>query len=64
MFNVLFFNICSVVELVFGEILLLLCGILEKNVFVYCGIWKKSVDNFYEVWGKCLGIIGYGYIGI
>lgn len=63
-FNVLFLNMCFVVELVIGELLLLLCGVLEANVKVYCGVRNKLVVGFFEVCGKKLGIIGYGYIGM
>lgn len=63
-FNVFYLNICFVVELVLVEVILLLCGILEKNVFCYCGGWIKSVVNFFEICGKKFGIVGYGLIGI
>lgn len=63
-FNVFYFNICSVVELVIVEVIMLIRGILQKNVECYCGGWLKLVSGSYEVCGKMLGIIGYGYIGI
>ncbi|MBO0217623.1 phosphoglycerate dehydrogenase, partial [Vibrio sp. Vb2880] len=60
-FNAPFSNTRSVAELVLGQILLLVCGIPEKNALAHRGIWKKSADNSYEARGKCLGIIGYGH---
>lgn len=63
-FNVFYFNICSVVELVIVEVIMLICGILQKNVECYWGGWFKLVVGSYEVCGKMLGIIGYGYIGM
>lgn len=63
-FNVFFFNICLVVELVLVEVILLLCGILEKNVICYCGGWQKMAINSFEICNKMLGIVGYGSIGL
>lgn len=62
-FNAPYSNTRSVVELVIGEIIMLLRGIPEKNRLLHQGIWKKSAANANEVRGKTLGIVGYGNIG-
>lgn len=62
-FNAPYSNTRSVVELVIGEIIMLLRNIVRKNNQLHVGIWDKSADNSYEVRGKKLGIIGYGNIG-
>lgn len=62
-FNAPFSNTRSVVELVVGEIILLLRGIFDKSVNLHNGVWDKSSKNSFEVRGKKLGIIGYGKIG-
>lgn len=62
-FNAPFSNTRSVVELVLGEIIILLRGIFGKSVKLHKGIWDKSSKNSFEVRGKKLGIIGYGKIG-
>ncbi|MBZ0204408.1 MAG: phosphoglycerate dehydrogenase [Ignavibacteria bacterium] len=62
-FNAPFSNTRSVVELVLGEIIMLIRGIFDKSLALHKGIWDKSSANSYEVRGKKLGIIGYGKIG-
>ena len=62
-FNAPYSNTRSVVELVIGEIIMLMRGIPEKNRLLHQGIWKKSASNATEVRGKTLGIVGYGNIG-
>ncbi|MBE2226693.1 MAG: phosphoglycerate dehydrogenase [Ignavibacteria bacterium] len=62
-FNAPFSNTRSVVELVLGEIIMLMRGILDKSKNLHKGIWDKSSAGSYEVRGKKLGIIGYGKIG-
>ncbi|HHG84687.1 MAG TPA: phosphoglycerate dehydrogenase, partial [Bacteroidetes bacterium] len=62
-FNAPFSNTRSVVELVIGEIILLMRGIPDKNHKMHQGIWDKSATNSNEIRGKTLGIIGYGNIG-
>lgn len=62
-FNAPFSNTRSVVELVVGEIILLMRGIFDKSRNLHNGVWDKSSQGSYEVRGKKLGIIGYGKIG-
>ncbi|HWA06778.1 MAG TPA: phosphoglycerate dehydrogenase, partial [Ignavibacteria bacterium] len=62
-FNAPFSNTRSVVELVVGEIILLMRGIFDKSRNLHNGIWDKSSHGSYEVRGKKLGIVGYGKIG-
>ncbi len=62
-FNAPFSNTRSVVELVLGEIIMLMRGIFDKSANLHKGIWDKSSANSFEVRGKKLGIIGYGKIG-
>jgi D-3-phosphoglycerate dehydrogenase len=62
-FNAPFSNTRSVVELVIGEMILLMRGIIDKNNKLHSGVWDKSSKNSFEVRGKKLGIIGYGKIG-
>ncbi len=62
-FNAPFSNTRSVVELVLGEIIMLMRGILDKSNNLHKGVWDKSSKNSVEVRGKKLGIIGYGKIG-
>ncbi|MCB9234531.1 MAG: phosphoglycerate dehydrogenase [Bacteroidia bacterium] len=62
-FNAPFSNTRSVVELVIGEIIMLMRGIPDKNALMHAGIWEKSADGSQEVRGKTLGIVGYGNIG-
>ena len=62
-FNAPYSNTRSVVEIVIGQIILLIRNIVEKNNQMHKGIWKKNSDNSYEIRNKVLGIIGYGNIG-
>ncbi|MGH2575193.1 MAG: phosphoglycerate dehydrogenase, partial [Ignavibacteria bacterium] len=62
-FNAPFSNTRSVVELVIGEIIMLMRKIFDMSKQLHKGIWYKSSDNSFEVRGKKLGIIGYGKIG-
>ncbi|MFT6269245.1 MAG: D-3-phosphoglycerate dehydrogenase [Alphaproteobacteria bacterium] len=62
-FNAPFSNTRSVAELVLGQIIILLRGIIQKNAMAHRGEWSKSAINSYEARGKTLGIIGYGHIG-
>ncbi len=62
-FNAPFSNTRSVVELVLGEIIMLLRGVVEKSNLLHKGMWNKSAKDSNEIRGKKLGIIGYGNIG-
>lgn len=62
-FNAPYSNTRSVVELVLGEIIMLMRHVFEKSTKMHEGIWEKSAKGSYEVKGKTLGIIGYGNIG-
>lgn len=62
-FNAPFSNTRSVAELVIGEIIMLMRGILPKSEAAHQGQWIKSAANSWEVRGKTLGIVGYGNIG-
>jgi D-3-phosphoglycerate dehydrogenase len=62
-FNAPFSNTRSVAELVLGEIIMLMRGILPKSAAAHRGQWLKSAVNSWEVRGKTLGIVGYGNIG-
>ena len=62
-FNAPYSNTRSVVELVIGEMIMLMRNVFEKSTKLHQGIWDKSAKNSYEVKGKTLGIIGYGNIG-
>lgn len=62
-FNAPYSNTRSVVELVIGEIIMLIRGIPQKNKEMHEGIWNKSAKGQNEVRGKTIGIIGYGNIG-
>ncbi len=62
-FNAPFSNTRSVVELVVGEIIMLVRGIFDKSSNLHKGVWDKSSAGSFEVRGKKLGIIGYGKIG-
>lgn len=62
-FNAPYSNTRSVVELVIGEIIMLLRNTVAKSNQLHMGKWDKSADNSFEVRGKKLGIVGYGNIG-
>jgi len=62
-FNAPYSNTRSVVEMVIGEIIMLMRKVIPKNAELHNGKWDKSANNCYEVRGKKLGIIGYGNIG-
>ena len=62
-FNAPYSNTRSVVEMVIGEIIMLMRKIIPKNADLHQGKWDKSADHCHEVRGKNLGIIGYGNIG-
>jgi len=62
-FNAPYSNTRSVVELVFGEIIMLFRNIFDKSINMHKGKWDKSATGSFEIRGKKLGIIGYGNIG-
>ncbi len=62
-FNAPYSNTRSVVELVIGEIIMLIRDIVDKNSKLHTGVWDKSAAGSHEIRGKTLGIIGYGNIG-
>ena len=62
-FNAPFSNTRSVVEMVIGEMIMLMRGTVEKNAAMHRGEWNKSAKGSVEIRGKKLGIIGYGNIG-
>lgn len=62
-FNAPYSNTRSVAELVIGQLIILLRGLLHKNTMCHDGGWLKSAAGSYETRGKRLGIIGYGSIG-
>jgi D-3-phosphoglycerate dehydrogenase len=62
-FNAPFSNTRSVAELVMGEIICLLRGVVPKSIAAHAGGWSKSAEGYREVRGRTLGIIGYGNIG-
>jgi D-3-phosphoglycerate dehydrogenase len=62
-FNAPYSNTRSVVELVIGEMILLIRGIVDKSNKLHEGVWDKSAAGSNEVRGKTLGIVGYGNIG-
>ncbi|TBR43864.1 phosphoglycerate dehydrogenase [Marinomonas agarivorans] len=62
-FNAPYSNTRSVAELVIGQLIILLRGLLLKNEMCHNGGWLKSAAGSYETRGKRLGIIGYGSIG-
>lgn len=63
-FNAPYSNGRSVVELVIGDIIMLLRGTFDKSAALHAGKWDKTAENSFEVRGKALGIIGYGNIGM
>ncbi|MBX2950887.1 MAG: phosphoglycerate dehydrogenase [Leadbetterella sp.] len=62
-FNAPYSNTRSVVELVIGEMIMLIRKVFVKSAGMHRGIWDKSAVNSFEVRGKKLGMIGYGHIG-
>jgi D-3-phosphoglycerate dehydrogenase len=62
-FNAPYSNTRSVAELVIGEIVMLMRGIMRRSVAAHKGGWDKSAAHSYEVRGKTLGIVGYGSVG-
>jgi len=62
-FNAPYSNTRSVVELVIGEIILLIRNITDKSAKMHVGQWDKSAKGSFEIRGKKLGIVGYGNIG-
>lgn len=62
-FNAPYSNTRSVVELVIGEIILLIRNITDKSSKMHDGVWDKSAKGSFEIRGKKLGIVGYGNIG-
>lgn len=62
-FNAPFSNTRSVVEMVIGEMIMLMRGTQQKSMNMHRGVWNKSAKGSYEIRGKKLGIIGYGNIG-
>lgn len=62
-FNAPYQNTRSVVELVVGEMIMLMRSINHKDKKMHQGIWDKSATGSNEIRGKTLGIIGYGNIG-
>lgn len=62
-FNAPYSNTRSVAELVIGQLILLLRGIITKNKQVHEGSWPKTAKDSNEARGKTLGIVGYGSIG-
>lgn len=63
-FNAPYSNSRSVVELMIGEIIMLMRQVFDKSTKLRQGIWDKSAIGSHEVKGKTLGIIGYGNIGM
>ena len=62
-FNAPYSNTRSVVEMVLGEIIILMRNIYQQSNQMKQGIWEKSVAGNFEIRGKKLGIVGYGNIG-
>jgi D-3-phosphoglycerate dehydrogenase len=62
-FNAPYSNTRSVVELVIGEIIMLMRNLPDKIAAMHEGRWEKSAKGSFEIRGKTLGIIGYGNIG-
>lgn len=62
-FNAPYSNTRSVAELVIGQLILLLRGIIAKSKQVHEGSWPKTAKDSNEARGKTLGIVGYGSIG-
>lgn len=62
-FNAPYSNTRSVVELVIGEIIMLMRYGFDRCYEMHKGIWNKTAHHSFEVRGKTLGIVGYGNIG-
>mgnify|MGYP000168023650 CR=1 FL=1 len=62
-FNAPFSNTRSVVEMVIGEMIMLMRGTHQKSMNMHRAVWNKSAKGSYEIRGKRLGIVGYGNIG-
>ncbi|MFT4525579.1 MAG: D-3-phosphoglycerate dehydrogenase [Flavobacteriales bacterium] len=62
-FNAPFSNTRSVVEIMLGEMIMLMRGVMEKSMAMHRGEWKKSATGSFEIRGKKLGLVGYGNIG-
>ena len=62
-FNAPYSNTRSVVELVIGEIIMLIRNLPDKFAKMHEGKWDKSANGSFEIRGKKLGIVGYGNIG-
>lgn len=62
-FNAPYSNTRSVVEMVIGEIIMLMRKVISKNIQMHQGVWNKSATDCFEMRQKKLGIIGYGNIG-
>ncbi|MBI1286090.1 MAG: phosphoglycerate dehydrogenase [Flavobacteriales bacterium] len=62
-FNAPFSNTRSVVEMVIGEMIMLMRGTHQKSMAMHRGEWDKSAKGSFEIRGKKLGIVGYGNIG-
>lgn len=62
-FNAPFSNTRSVVEMVIGEMIILMRATHQKSMAMHRGVWDKSAKGSYEIRGKKLGIVGYGNIG-
>jgi D-3-phosphoglycerate dehydrogenase len=62
-FNAPYGNTRSVVELVIGNIIMLMRKAADRSAELHRGIWRKSATGCYELRGKKLGIVGYGNIG-
>ncbi|MCF8460355.1 MAG: phosphoglycerate dehydrogenase [Flavobacteriales bacterium] len=62
-FNAPFSNTRSVVEMVIGEMIMLMRGTHQKSMAMHRGVWDKSAKGSFEIRGKKLGIVGYGNIG-
>jgi len=62
-FNAPYSNTRSVVELVVGNMIMLMRRVADRSAELHLGEWKKSVTGCHELRGKKLGIVGYGNIG-
>ncbi len=62
-FNAPYSNTRSVVELVIGQIIILIRKTADKSAAMHMGKWDKSATGSFEIRGKKLGILGYGNIG-